>query len=340
MKGDVGGVLDAVGIGSCNGKRVVDCSKRWIARSNLKPCGNWSHSEHPDVRRFAVVGDYGTLDGDCAARVSLLLSALEEQTGPMQFLLSTGDNAYYQGECGMLEAVAGSLYGRFFKPGSCHIDELPTMPKPLAEQRFFPTMGNHDWDSWAAAGRPVDDMPYSRFFNYLHKLGPADAFGAYYTVLLPGMDGRMQLFTLNSNIRGGRPLQQQRDWLRAALAASRAAVKIVMWHHPVHSTTTHDPPAAWMDWPLAEWGATLVLNGHQHVYERMQVDGVTRIINGLGGNPMLYSFNGCTAAEASQKRYNRAHGLLMGVSTASSLDLCFYSVERSGQLVDHVSIAL
>jgi tartrate-resistant acid phosphatase type 5 len=38
-----------------------------------------------------------------------------------------------------------------------------------------------------------------------------------------------------------------------------------------------------MQWPFAAWGATAVLAGHDHDYERLTVGGLPYFVNGLGG---------------------------------------------------------
>ena len=38
-----------------------------------------------------------------------------------------------------------------------------------------------------------------------------------------------------------------------------------------------------MRWPFKAWGASIVLSGHDHDYERFSVDGLTYIVNGVGG---------------------------------------------------------
>lgn len=35
-----------------------------------------------------------------------------------------------------------------------------------------------------------------------------------------------------------------------------------------------------MQWPFGAWGATLVMNGHEHGYERLQHGGLDYVING------------------------------------------------------------
>lgn len=101
-----------------------------------------------------------------------------------------------------------------------------------------------------------------------------------------------------------------------------------------------------MRWPYAQWGASVVFAGHQHVYERLGVDPTSGgpgnfpyIVNGLGGHSWLYEIHNCTADEHSKVRYNTAHGAMWGIATETSLDLCFYSIENGGTLVDHWSSA-
>ena len=87
--------------------------------------------------------------------------------------------------------------------------------------------------------------------------------------------------------------------------------------------------------PFGEWGADLVLSGHQHVYERLEVNNLTYIINGMGGHHWLYEIENCRVqAPGSQVRYNKAHGVMIGAVSKSRLGACFFSVEDGGTLVD------
>ena len=80
--------------------------------------------------------------------------------------------------------------------------------------------------------------------------------------------------------------------------------------------------------PFRRWGAHLVLSGHQHVYERMEVQdppdspgpaaavgaggNLTYVINGLGGHPWVYEIHNCAEkAPGSHSRYNAAHGAMV-----------------------------
>lgn len=45
-----------------------------------------------------------------------------------------------------------------------------------------------------------------------------------------------------------------------------------------------------MHWPFAEWGASIVLNGHEHDYERIYYEDMTYVVNGLGGKVELIGY--------------------------------------------------
>lgn len=97
-----------------------------------------------------------------------------------------------------------------------------------------------------------------------------------------------------------------------------------------------------MRWNFDEWGASIVLTGHEHTYERlMKGDNGTfpYVVNGLGGHPWIYDINApdCTPAQGSVVRYNDAHGLMLAFGTSKQLQFCFYSVDNNK--VDEFSIS-
>jgi len=169
---------------------------------------------------------------------------------------------------------------------------------------------------------------------------------------------QIQLFSLNSNIGGPHSsnsqdqlLREQMEWLKSSLASSRAAFKLVYFHHPILTTARHDPPAVWMDFDYESWGASGVFTGHQHVYERMyRSENATMpyIVNGLGGHQWVYDIHDCATQTGSVIRYNSYHGAMYGVLSEQpsdagadadlQIDLCFYSIENNGKLIDHVTL--
>lgn len=357
------------------------------ATMSLAPCGPHARDSARVVSRFAVLGDIGLAEANCEARVARLLEKVEAQFGRMEFVVTTGDNNYWSGSCGTFARNVGDVYSRFFRAGACvdptspgvrdeveamlargatreERDEharrgggVPSPPPPLlprargenaSEPRFWPALGNHDWDQWRGAGEAV---PHLQYFDYL-RAQPGGAGGQWYAAEpVPGV----LLLVLNSNLgqpgatRDERRLHdEQVEWARARLAGSGARHRLVVFHHPPYSTAQHDPLASWMQLPWGRWGATLVLSGHQHSYERLVVDGTTYVVNGLGGHPWLYDLDRCEPARGSVMRYNDRHGLMVGLlsrpANASgaeppALDVCMYSLESGGMLVDHFDFA-
>ena len=80
----------------------------------------------------------------------------------------------------------------------------------------------------------------------------------------------------------------QAAWLQQAMTASTARWQIVAMHHPPYSSGgiyLDDPD---LQWPFKEWGADAVLTGHNHIYERLVIDGLNYTVNGLGGRSSIY----------------------------------------------------
>ena len=76
-----------------------------------------------------------------------------------------------------------------------------------------------------------------------------------------------------------------------------------------------------------------MLNGHDHVYERIIKDNFPYIVNGAGGNS-LYNFK--TPVEGSQVRYNCNYGALLVDVTDKAMTLRFITIEAG--LVDTYTI--
>ena len=82
---------------------------------------------------------------------------------------------------------------------------------------------------------------------------------------------------------------------RSGWLHSTSAWQVVYFHLPPYSSG-YQGSVDWMRWPFAAWGADVVLSGHDHLYERLEVDGIPYVINGLGGGP-IYPFMETLARE-------------------------------------------
>ena len=82
---------------------------------------------------------------------------------------------------------------------------------------------------------------------------------------------------------------KQLAFMERALATAPGGPLVLSFHQPLHSGGLHRPSrsqrAAWQG-ILRRYPPDLVLQGHNHAYERLVVDGVTYIVSGGGGAPL------------------------------------------------------
>ena len=185
-------------------------------------------------------------------------------------LVTTGDNVYERGEP---ELFAEQL------------------DRPYAELRrsrpMWVSLGNHD----VAAGHGDEQ---------LRHLGLPDH---PYAKQLPGV----QLLLLDSN----RVDQAQTDWLERQLAGPGPPLRVVVFHHPAWSCSRHDSTEE----VIRRWGpvlerhrVALVLNGHDHNYQRFSSPaGVTYVVTGGGGKPLYPLDDDCPAGTPAQVAEARRH---------------------------------
>jgi uncharacterized protein (TIGR03437 family) len=193
--------------------------------------------------RFLALGDSG--DGQPVQQT--LAREMESDTPAL--VLHVGDLAYEDGKFLELEDYFFDVYRRM-----------------LARLPFFPVPGNHDYQyKQAMAYRsmlavPTDGVPLQdRGLYYSFDWGPV-----HFTAL----DSNLPLL-LASQHQG--PML---DWLEQDLKSTRAQWRVVYFHHTPFATGHHlgDPQcimALNLITPILEkYSVHLVLNGHEHVYQR------------------------------------------------------------------------
>jgi tartrate-resistant acid phosphatase type 5 len=262
----------------------------------------------PALVRFAVIGDFGMV-GLAAERVAALVASWAPD-----FVVTTGDNNYPAGAADTIDANVGQYYHQFMAhSGSAY-------GPAAAENRFFPVLGNHDADINGVA-------PYMEYFVL-----PGNE--RYYTVERPPV----RIYALNSvpwiEPDGAHPESRQAEWLRNELAASHDTWNVVVFHHPPYSSH-HRGMAEWMRWPFREWGADVALCGHNHVYERVEVEGFTYLVNGLGGGAR-YAWG--PIVPGSLVRYNADHGAMLVEASPERITFQFI-VATSGEVVDTYTVS-
>lgn len=250
--------------------------------------------------RFAVIGDYGTDDAN-----ELAVSQLVKTNLQPEFILTTGDNQYDGADA--YDRNIGKYYGEYignykgvYGPGS-------------ATNRFWPALGNHDY---------LDD-DYAAYLDYFTLPGNE----RYYEVIL----GPVHFFLINTDSHepdGIIANSTQGLWLSNKLADSVSPWKVVVMHHPPYSSADSNPG---FQWPFKSWGAHVILAGHAHHYERLEIDDISYIVNGAGGAPLA---GDVSPRSGSQLLYNSAHGAMLCLADDRLLELSFYSVADGGTLVD------
>ena len=211
---------------------------------------------------LAVIGDFGFADAAEASVASLVAEWSPDA------VVSVGDDYYAEaGGKGLdrYDRTIGAYYCAFLH-GAYAGAGCPS-GGTADENRFWSATGNHDY---SAAGIDV-------YAGYL----PFPGNERWFSVRI----GAAELFILDSDLalRDSIEMASQRAWLAAATAASTAPSKIVVFHHPPYSSGDRHGSTAAMRWPFAAMGINLVLNGHEHSYERLLVDGVTYVVDGVGG---------------------------------------------------------
>jgi len=105
--------------------------------------------------------------------------------------------------------------------------------------------------------------------------------------------GNYQFIFLNSQQFYSLDLREEQNaWLQERLGGSTSTTNIVIFHIPPYTSGYHPDDGipirqAWI--PLfEEANVALVLSGHDHNYERLELNGITYIVSG-GGSNKLYS---------------------------------------------------
>ena len=154
------------------------------------------------------------------------------------------------------------------------------------KDRMAPAPGNHDFDT----GTGLEDG-WGYYDYWGAKVGYRG--GGYYSF----ERGTWHIVALNSTLgRSGRRAQE--NWLRADLARAGARCILAYWHHPVFSSGHHgnSDKMAGAYRLLFDAGASVVLTGHEHNYERLaplapdgstdRMHGLRNFIVGTGGHKL------------------------------------------------------
>ena len=154
-------------------------------------------------------------------------------------VFTAGDNAYERGTAAEFAQCYDPTWGRF-------------------RERTRPAPGNHDYGTPGAAG----------YFEYFGAAAGTPGAGWYAFDL-----GAWRAYSLDSNcgsIGGCGTGSPQLEWLRADIAQHAPRCIVAYWHHPLVSSSRNRGNRVVVQlWrTLVDAGAEIVVNGHEHQYER------------------------------------------------------------------------
>jgi chitodextrinase len=188
-----------------------------------------------------------------------------------------------------------------------------------------PTVGNHEYDKGSASG----------YFDYWDNVPNYYSFDA----------GGWHFVSLNSNSRyvGVDSLSAQYAWLQADLAAHSQACTIAYYHHPLFNIGPEGVTTAMADiWSLmASNHVTIVLNGHDHTYQRWvpldgsgqpAVGGITEFVAGAAGHGLQTIANSDSRVAYSNSLNPDAFGVLKFELNPSGA--AFSYINTTGSVLD------
>jgi hypothetical protein len=256
----------------------------------------------PQTVTVVAVGDIGMCGRSEVAQTARLVSTIEGE------LLLAGDLAYPQGSAANFRDCFHPSWGGF-------------------RSRWHPVPGNHEYDSPGA-------QPYFAYFG--------DAAGTDNSGYYAFTAGEWLILMLNSNVahvpanRGS----AQYEFVRAQLQAQRTPCTLAVWHHPLFTSGPNGGNPSMGDmWSLLEANrAEVIVNGHDHLYERFArqtaggqpdvVNGIRQFTVGTGGAD-LYNF--VRTAQNSEERHMR-YGVLKLTLRPAQVDWEFHTID--GAILD------
>jgi hypothetical protein len=216
-------------------------------------------------------------------------------------VITLGDNAYESGTATEFTNCYDPTWGR-------------------SKARTRPAVGNHEYGTAGAAG----------YYGYFGAAA-GDPKKGYYSYDL----GAWHIIAINSNcsqVGGCQTGSAQEQWLRSDLAAHPTACTLAYWHHPRFSSGEHGSTSSMQPiWQtLYDAGADVVLNGHDHDYERFapqdpagnadSARGIREFVVGTGGKSH-YAIS--TPITNSEVRNSDTFGVLKLTLHATSYDWQF-----------------
>jgi MYXO-CTERM domain-containing protein len=252
---------------------------------------------------FIAFGDNRS-GAEAHARV---VSAIAKES--YDFLINTGDFVIMGGDEGAWQT--------FF-----NIEE------PILESHcLFACIGNHELVEDRHAAN------YERYFGPTEPAAPsAPLYGSFRW-------GRARFFLLNAfeNWSSGAERAWLDDELKRADTEPGIDLRVAVMHHGPYSAGKHGGNkailAAHVDDLLVAHHVDLVLQGHDHMYERGEAKGLKYILTGGGGAPLYHDFTPVPSTRKAEATYNYV------LATVTDDNVAIVSKRPDGSILEECSFA-
>ncbi len=296
---------------------------------------------------FAIVGDYGCdRIGNSILPASppnenweLQVAALVKSWDP-EYIISLGDDNYadqgLQGKqncsVNMDDNIGKYFHEYIYNYTGSHGAGSPT-------RRFFPVPGNHDYFSGIQNWVNYFDNPTGsgneRYYDFVK--GNIHFVAMDLNPYNPQADPTTNAFSFNFipdlNVNAARA-----QWAQSVLSNSTAKFKIAYGHYsPYVSMIDRQSEGGWSDpdiplkielrWPFKDWGASVLLAGDDHFYERNVVDGFNYVVNGFGGFPKIPDIRPNEIAQGNVIHYNQRHGAIRAEVYEDVIKFSFINID-------------
>ncbi len=259
---------------------VIDSYNGWLRGSGLEPAREWPYSgqAYLDVLRQPAPDYAAVIRARAAGEQAVLVGA-----GDIAICAEPGAEI----TAAMLDSLPGTVFtagdnSNEFGSRQNYLDCFdPTWGRH--KDRIYPAAGNHDY--YSEIGKP--------YFEYFGARAGLPSEG-YYAFDL----GAWRVIVLNSQCEfaggcaAGAP---QLEWLRSEVEENPRRCTLAIWHYPLFTSSARGGYAVvrpfWRI--LYEAGTDVILNGHDHHYERFapqdpfgnrdEERGVRQFIIGTGG---------------------------------------------------------
>ncbi len=217
-----------------------------------------------------------------------------------------GDNVYTKGTAAQFRDCYGPTWGRH-------------------KTRTHPSVGNHDYLTAGASG----------YYGYFGSAAGSKTKG-YYSYDL-GTAWHVVVLNSECDVVSCSATSAQVAWLKADLAAHADDHVIAYWHEPLFSSGLHGSnPSVQPFWEaLYAAGADIVLNGHDHQYERFapqdpwgradDTHGIRAFVVGTGGEELRPRADHA----ANSQVFSSTFGVLKLTLHADSYDWAFVPIAGS-----------